>query len=228
MTATYPLHLQALRHSLVLLAETLVDGWPRDLRQPRSGATAEESRRAQTWATQMQAERGRLLQALLQAFDVVYAGKAPSDEDIVALCGQHDPVALIVRYGRVGAAAMDAAMAQDDFVSRDAEELRAWCSTLTALISFRAVPALSRLLRSPAHYVEYLARPPEPTPAMQFGSAFHAALLEPERYEQVISECHEFTDRFPDSKLKKEVDDFLNLSQKNLKINNNEQVKTPA
>ena len=68
MTATYPLHLQALRHSLVLLAETLVDGWPRDLRQPRSGATAEESRRAQTWATQMQAERGRLLQALLQAF----------------------------------------------------------------------------------------------------------------------------------------------------------------
>lgn len=67
MTATYPLHLQALRHSLVLLAETLVDGWPRDLRQPRSGATAEESRRAQTWATQMQAERGRLLQALLQA-----------------------------------------------------------------------------------------------------------------------------------------------------------------
>lgn len=44
--------------------------------------------------------------------------------------------------------------------------------------------ALSRLLRSPAHYVEYLARPPEPTPAMQFGSAFHAALLEPERYEQ--------------------------------------------
>ena len=67
MTATYPLHLQALRQSLVLLAKTLVDGWPRDLRQPRSGATAEESRRAQTWATQMQAERGRLLQALLQA-----------------------------------------------------------------------------------------------------------------------------------------------------------------
>lgn len=50
----------------------------------------------------------------------------------------------------------------------------------------------------------------------------------PERYEQVINECHEFTDRFPDSKLKKEVDDFLNLSQKNLKLSNNEQVKTPA
>lgn len=49
-----------------------------------------------------------------------------------------------------------------------------------------------------------------------------------ERYEQVINECHEFTDRFPDSKLKKEVDEFLNLSQKNLKNTNNEQVKTPA
>jgi outer membrane protein assembly factor BamD len=49
-----------------------------------------------------------------------------------------------------------------------------------------------------------------------------------ERYEQVITECHEFTDRFPESKLKKEVDEFLNLSQKNLKYTTNEQVKTPA
>jgi hypothetical protein len=51
------------------------------------------------------------------------------------------------RKGDDIAAAMDVAMTQDDFVSRDAEELRAWCSTLTALISFRAVPALSRLLQ---------------------------------------------------------------------------------
>ncbi|MBQ0958560.1 3-phosphoglycerate dehydrogenase [Ideonella sp. 4Y11] len=47
--------------------------------------------------------------ALLEDFEVVYAGKAPSDDDIVALCRRHDPVAIIVRYGRVGAAAMDAA-----------------------------------------------------------------------------------------------------------------------
>jgi outer membrane protein assembly factor BamD len=38
-----------------------------------------------------------------------------------------------------------------------------------------------------------------------------------ERYEQVINECNEFTDRFPDSKLKKEADQFLNLSQSNIK-----------
>jgi D-3-phosphoglycerate dehydrogenase / 2-oxoglutarate reductase len=47
--------------------------------------------------------------ALLSDFEVFYAGKAPSEDDIVALCGRHDPVAIIVRYGKVGAAAMDAA-----------------------------------------------------------------------------------------------------------------------
>lgn len=47
--------------------------------------------------------------ALLQDHEVVYAGKTPSEDDIVALCRQHDPVAIIVRYSKVGAAAMDAA-----------------------------------------------------------------------------------------------------------------------
>ena len=47
--------------------------------------------------------------ALLTDFTVVYAGKTPTEDDIVALCRQHDPVAIIVRYSKVGAAAMDAA-----------------------------------------------------------------------------------------------------------------------
>jgi D-3-phosphoglycerate dehydrogenase len=46
---------------------------------------------------------------LLRDYEIVYAGAAPADGDIVALCKQHDPVAIIVRYGRVGAAAMDCA-----------------------------------------------------------------------------------------------------------------------
>jgi D-3-phosphoglycerate dehydrogenase / 2-oxoglutarate reductase len=46
---------------------------------------------------------------LLRDYDVIYAGKAPTEDDIVALCRQHDPVAIIVRYGKVGAAAMAAA-----------------------------------------------------------------------------------------------------------------------
>ncbi len=49
--------------------------------------------------------------ALLTDYDIVYAGKTPSEDDIVALCRQHDPVAIIVRYSKVGAAAMDAAPA---------------------------------------------------------------------------------------------------------------------
>ncbi len=48
-------------------------------------------------------------QALLTDFEVIYAGKTPTEDDVVALCRQHDPVAIIVRYSKVGAAAMDAA-----------------------------------------------------------------------------------------------------------------------
>ena len=47
--------------------------------------------------------------ALLSDYEVVFAGKTPTEDDIVALCKRHDPVAIIVRYSKVGAAAMDAA-----------------------------------------------------------------------------------------------------------------------
>lgn len=47
--------------------------------------------------------------ALLNDYTLVYAGKAPAEDDIVTLCRRHDPVAIIVRYGKVGAAAMAAA-----------------------------------------------------------------------------------------------------------------------
>lgn len=46
---------------------------------------------------------------LLSGFDIFYAGKAPTEDDLVALCQRHDPVAFIVRYGAVGARVMDAA-----------------------------------------------------------------------------------------------------------------------
>lgn len=49
--------------------------------------------------------------ALLDDFNVVYAGKTPSEDDVVALCRTHNPIAIIVRYSKVGAAAMDAAPA---------------------------------------------------------------------------------------------------------------------
>lgn len=43
-----------------------------------------------------------------------------------------------------------------------------------------------------------------------------------ERYSQVMSECNEFSDRFPESKLKKEVDQFYTQSHNNIKILTNE------
>jgi outer membrane protein assembly factor BamD len=49
-----------------------------------------------------------------------------------------------------------------------------------------------------------------------------------ERFEQVIDECHDFVDRFPESKLRKDAESYLNLSQTQIKNLNNEQVKTPA
>jgi outer membrane protein assembly factor BamD len=38
-----------------------------------------------------------------------------------------------------------------------------------------------------------------------------------ERYEQVVAHCADFTDRFPDSKLKGEVDNYLKLTKNDIK-----------
>jgi D-3-phosphoglycerate dehydrogenase len=38
---------------------------------------------------------------LLSSFDIVYAGKTPDEDALVALCRQHQPAAIIVRYGRI-------------------------------------------------------------------------------------------------------------------------------
>jgi outer membrane protein assembly factor BamD len=47
-----------------------------------------------------------------------------------------------------------------------------------------------------------------------------------ERFEQVIDECNEFMDRFPQSPFSKEVEKYLHLAQTNLKNSTNEQIKT--
>lgn len=40
-------------------------------------------------------------QAILHDFELVYAGRAPTEQDLVVLCIEHQPVAIIVRYGRI-------------------------------------------------------------------------------------------------------------------------------
>ena len=49
-----------------------------------------------------------------------------------------------------------------------------------------------------------------------------------ERFEQVITECNDLIDRFPESKLVKEAERYITLSQNNIKTLNNEQIKTAA
>ena len=46
---------------------------------------------------------------LLSDYRVVFAGATPSEAAVVALCAEHNPVAIILRYSRIGVAAMDAA-----------------------------------------------------------------------------------------------------------------------
>lgn len=48
---------------------------------------------------------------LLRDYEVVFAGKAPQPQDLVALARRTNPVGIIVRYGKVGAEVMDAAPA---------------------------------------------------------------------------------------------------------------------
>src|SRR6476469_3874205 len=62
---------------------------------------------------------------------------------------------------------------------------------------------------------------------MVIRSYFHFAELsveekKAERFEKVIEECNDFKDRFPQSHLDKEAQDYLNQSQNNLKIYSNE------
>jgi D-3-phosphoglycerate dehydrogenase len=49
--------------------------------------------------------------ALLSDFDVIYAGKTPQHGDLIDAATRHNPVGIIVRYGSITAAIMDAAPA---------------------------------------------------------------------------------------------------------------------
>jgi len=59
---------------------------------------------------------------------------------------------------------------------------------------------LVRIMRSPAHYQDYVANPHEPTPAMQLGTAFHAALLEPDRFGETFVVAPKFDRRTKEGK----------------------------
>ena len=65
--------------------------------------------------------------------------------------------------------------------------------------------ALVRIMRSPAHYREYVTNPPEPTTAMVLGTAFHTALLEPDRFSQTFVVTPKFDRRTKEGKAQAEA-----------------------
>ncbi len=46
---------------------------------------------------------------LLQDFELIYAGKTPTEESLIACAALHDPVAIIARYGKITESIMKAA-----------------------------------------------------------------------------------------------------------------------
>lgn len=48
---------------------------------------------------------------LLHAYQLIYAGRQPGEADLIALCQQHNPLAIIVRYGKINERVMAAAPA---------------------------------------------------------------------------------------------------------------------
>jgi len=57
-----------------------------------------------------------------------------------------------------------------------------------------------KLLKSPEHYMQYKIGGEEPTPAMEFGSAFHAFILEPEVFAKNYVLAPKFDKRTKDGK----------------------------
>lgn len=57
-----------------------------------------------------------------------------------------------------------------------------------------------KLLKSPEHYMQYKIGGEEPTPAMEFGSAFHAFILEPEVFAKNYVQAPKFDRRTKEGK----------------------------
>jgi len=77
--------------------------------------------------------------------------------------------------------------------------------------AYRKIPAISqsglaRIARSPAHYIAYMNEQTEPTPAMIFGAAMHAAVFEAKEFAKRYAACPEGMRR---DKRTKEYQEFL-------------------
>ncbi|PMC15351.1 3-phosphoglycerate dehydrogenase, partial [Klebsiella aerogenes] len=44
---------------------------------------------------------------MLEDYELVFAGRQPTENQLIELCQQHNPVAILVRYGKITASVMD-------------------------------------------------------------------------------------------------------------------------
>lgn len=87
---------------------------------------------------------------------------------------------------------------------------------------------LVRIMRSPAHYENYVTNPPEPTPAMQLGTAFHTALLEPDRFGETFVVAPKFDRRTKDGKAAAEAWEAENAGKTALTAEQMEAIQSMA
>lgn len=72
---------------------------------------------------------------------------------------------------------------------------------------------LLRIMRSPAHYQHYATNPPEPTPAMEFGTAVHTAILEPDNFARDYVVAPKFDRRTKEGKAAAEAWEAANAGK---------------
>lgn len=89
--------------------------------------------------------------------------------------------------------------------------------------AYHASPAvghssLVRIMRSPAHFRHYLDTPHEASPALEFGTAVHAAILEPELFLETYAVPPKFDRRTKDGKASAEKWENDNLGKRMLSI----------
>lgn len=82
---------------------------------------------------------------------------------------------------------------------------------------------LTAFKRSPLHLIHYLTKPKESTPAMAFGSAFHAYLLEPDKFNSLYAVAPDVDRRTKEGKL--EFDKFVYESDGKTVLTNSDKTK---
>jgi len=82
---------------------------------------------------------------------------------------------------------------------------------------------LTAFKRSPLHLIHYLTKPKESTPAMTFGSAFHAYLLEPDKFNSLYAVAPDVDRRTKEGKL--EFDKFVYESDGKTVLSNSDKSK---